>query len=158
MTGRLRHLAFTVPDLEGAERYYASLFQMQVVTREAWIDGSSRQLPHDLGWVDAKARGIELYMLAMRRGRIVLVLFDEASPRVRARGVPRRPMIVGLHLTAREIAEVEKRLGSEEQWQTAQQGSRRLCTIDDRYGITWQLDTNPDFVGVGDGSGRWLGT
>lgn len=156
MPAQFLHVAFTVPDLEAAESYYMSLFAMRVITREAWGDGASRQLPHHLGWADARARGIELYMLALRRDRVVLALFDEASPHVRANGVPMRPGIVGLSLSAREIADVEQRLGPEEQWQSEQRGSRRRCTIGDRYGITWQLDTSSGFQGTGDGSGRWL--
>lgn len=156
MTGRFLHIAFTVPDLEAAESYYATLFDMDVITREALAPEGSRQLPHHLGWADAKARGIELYMLALRRGQIVLALFDESSPPVRAEGVPKRPGIVGLTLSAEEIAQVEQRLGPEEEWESQQEGSRRRCTVGDRYGITWQLDTSSEFTGAGDGSGQWL--
>lgn len=156
MTGQFLHIAFTVPDLEAAESYYASLFDMTVITREALAPDGSRQLPTHLGWADAKERGIELYMLALRRDQVVLALFDEASPPVRAEGIPRRPGIVGLTLTAKDIAAVEERLGPEEEWESEQDGSRRRCSIGDRYGITWQLDTSTDFLGAGDGSGRWL--
>lgn len=157
MTARLRHIAFSVPDLEAAESYCAALFDMRVVTREAWVGGANRQLARHLGWADVRSRGIELYMVALRRGHVVLALFDETSPRVlAAMPVPRRPGIVGLVLSAQEIAEVEARLGPGDEWESEQRGSRRLCTIGDRYGITWQLDTSAAFLGAGDGAGQWL--
>jgi hypothetical protein len=71
---RCSHVAITVPALEEAEAYYRTLFDMEVVTREA---AEGRQLPRDKSWKDAHASGIDLYMVALRRGEFVLALFNE---------------------------------------------------------------------------------
>ena len=156
MTEQLRFIAITVPGLEGAEAYYSSLFDMRVVTREAPGPSGGYQLPHDKGWADARAAGIDLYMLGLRRGRLVLALFDEASPTIQERtgGVPRRPFIVGLRMNTTEIAEVRARVGDEQPRPKRSEGSR--FTFRDRYEITWQLDTSGEFLGNGDGNGKWL--
>jgi len=156
VTEQLRFIAITVPDLEGAEAYYASLFDMRVVTREGPGPGGGHQLPHDKGWADARAAGIELYMLGLRRGRLVLALFDEASPTIKERtgGVPRRPFNVGVRMDARDIAAVRARVDGEQQGPKPSEVSR--FRFRDRYEITWQLDTSGEFLGNGDGNGKWL--
>ena len=53
---------------------------MQLITREANGPGGGRQLPHDKELSDARRAGIDLYMLALRRGDFVLALFDETRP------------------------------------------------------------------------------
>ena len=114
---------------------------MRVVTREAPGPDGGYQLPHDKGWADARAAGIDLYMLGLRRGRLVLALFDEASPTIKERtgGVPRRPFLVGVRMNAKEIAEVRARVGDEKSRAKRREVSR--FTFRDRYEITWQLST-----------------
>jgi len=156
VTEQLRLIAITVPDLEGAEAYYASLFDMRVVTREGPGPDGGYQLPHDKGWADARAAGIELYMLGLQRGQLVLALFDEASPTIKARtgGVPRRPFNIGVRMNAKEIAEVRERVGDDEP--RAKRSAVSRFTFRDRYEITWQLDTSGEFLGNGDAHGKWL--
>ena len=152
----LLHIAFTVPDLEAAEAYYTELFDMQLITREAPGPGGGWQLPHDKDWSDARQAGIQLYMLALRRGDMVLALFDETSPVVSERSAPVRPFIVGLQMDPDEIARVCARLGSDETIRTQAGGGDGRCEFRDRYGIVWQVKPHGEFVGNGDGSDRWL--
>ena len=144
MSEQCRHVAITVPGLEEAEEYYRALFDMQVVTREA---ADSRQLPHGKSWKDAHASGIDLYMLALRRGEFVLALFSEVSSIDNESGAPRRPLFIGLGMPPDEIASVRARCGDGEIWDGDQ--------FRDRYGIGWQLGTG-EFIGSGDARGLWL--
>ena len=155
MSERFRHVAVTVPDLEQAESYYTALFDMRLITREAPGPQGGRQLPMHKTWADARAAGVELYMVALQRGDIVLVLFDEASSRVNRAGGPHRPLIIGLNMSTEEIAAVRGRLGDAEEWEPDRQAADR-CLFNDRYGISWQLDTRAQFVGNGEGRGWWL--
>ena len=81
MGGSIRHIALFVPDLREAEEYYQSLFGMELIGREAELeDGLWYTLPLDKSWDDAEAAGIELGMLALRKGEIVLALFSGDAP------------------------------------------------------------------------------
>ena len=143
------HIAITVPDLEEAEAYYRDLFGMEVITREASTPEGDAQLPHDKGWDDARAAGIDLTMLALRRDQFVLALFDESVAADRGLDVPRRPLFVGLRMSAEEISALRARVG--EAWEDDNEGFR------DRYGIFWQPDIGgTEFLGNGDARGRWL--
>jgi catechol 2,3-dioxygenase-like lactoylglutathione lyase family enzyme len=146
-----RHIAITVPNLEEAESYYRRLFDMDVVTREALMPDGARQLPPENGWADAQRAGIDLDMLALRRGSFVLALFDEAAAAFQALAEqPRRPLFVGLTMDSDEISALRERLGPDEAWDDDSGGFR------DRYGIVWQPSSTDAFVGSGEGSGRWL--
>ena len=71
----IRHIALIVPDLRAAEAYYQRLFEMALIGREAKLgDGRWHTLPFDKSWEDAEAAGIELGMLALRKGEFVLAL------------------------------------------------------------------------------------
>jgi catechol 2,3-dioxygenase-like lactoylglutathione lyase family enzyme len=149
-TARYAHVAITVPRLEEAEAYYGRLFQMDLITREATTSDGDAQLPLDKGWADARRAGIELYMVALRRGKFVLALFDESSPAVSGSNPGRvRPLIIGLLMSADEIARVRTELREDEPWD----GSGEFK---DRYGIIWQLTATDRFLGAGERSGRWL--
>jgi len=81
MESYLRHIALVVPDLREAEEYYQSLFQMELIGREAeLVDGKWYTLPAGKSWEDAEAAGIELGMLALRKGDIVLAFFPGPNP------------------------------------------------------------------------------
>jgi catechol 2,3-dioxygenase-like lactoylglutathione lyase family enzyme len=77
----LRHISLFVPNLREAEVYYQSLFQMELVGREAELDdGQWYTLPVGKGWEDAEAAGIELGMIALRKGNIALAFFAGPHP------------------------------------------------------------------------------
>ena len=146
---RASHVAITVPDLEQGEAYYQALFDLEVVTREELGPDGDRQLPRDKDWSDVRGAGIDLYMVALRRGGFVLALFDEASPFIRGLGLPHcRPLFIGLDMPADEIAGVRARLTGED-WDEESGGFR------DRYGVGWQFGSGT-FSGTGDRIGRWL--
>lgn len=150
VTPAYRHVAISVPNLEEAERYYRRLFVMEVITREASMPDGDRQLPPDKGWSDARAAGITLYMVALRRGAFVLALFDEASHASGQTAVARRPLFVGLVMDATEIGRLRERLGDTERWDDDSGGFR------DQYGIVWQPSSSDRFAGSGESSSRWI--
>ncbi|MGD9091830.1 MAG: hypothetical protein PVF74_03205 [Anaerolineales bacterium] len=59
MKSYLRHIALVVPNLREAEVYYQSLFQMELIGREAELDDNQwYTLPVGKSWEVAEAAGI----------------------------------------------------------------------------------------------------
>lgn len=148
MTSYLRHIALVVPNLREAEAYYQSLFQMELIGREAELDdGQWYTLPVDKGWEDAEAAGIELGMLALRKGEIVLAFFPGPHPSGQV-------FAIGLTMPEADIAEVRDQLPPDT---TVLLDNRRRLHFQDRYGIMWQLELpGQEFLMHGDVHGRWL--
>jgi catechol 2,3-dioxygenase-like lactoylglutathione lyase family enzyme len=148
MNRYLRHIALVVPDLREAEEYYQPLFQMELIGREAELDdGKWYTLPAGKSWEDAEAAGIELGMLALRKGDIVLAFFPGPHPSGQV-------FAIGLALPQAQIAEVKKRLPPEAEilLDESEQFNFR-----DRYGIMWQLvPPGDEFLMNGDSAGQWL--
>jgi len=148
MNSYLRHIALVVPDLREAEEYYQSLFQMELIGREAELnDGQWYTLPVGKSWKDAEAAGIELGMLALRKGDIVLAFFPGPHPSGQV-------FSIGLALPQAQVVEVKKRLppDAEVLLDESEQFNFR-----DRYGIMWQLvPPGDEFLMNGDSAGRWL--
>ena len=81
MNSSVRHIALFVPDLRSAERYYRSIFDMELVGRETELaDGQWYTLPFDKGWGEAEAAGIELGMVFLRKDDFGLGLFRGIGP------------------------------------------------------------------------------
>jgi catechol 2,3-dioxygenase-like lactoylglutathione lyase family enzyme len=148
MAGTLRHIALFVPDLRQAEAYYQSLFEMELVGREAELeDGLWYTLPLDRGWDDTQAAGIELGMLALRKGEIVLALFAGDAP-------PGQVYAIGLTLPVEEIAKIRSRLPANAEM-GAYEGNHLVFR--DPYQIIWQISVpGTPFQTTGDNAGRWL--
>lgn len=146
--GTIRHIALFVPDLRQAEAYYQWLFGMELIGREAELeDGLWYTLPLDKGWDDARAAGIELGMLALRKGEIVLALFAGDAPQGQV-------FAIGLTLPAEEIAAIRSRLLSDAEVEMDEPDS---LGFRDRYQIIWQISVpGTDFRTTGDNTGRWL--
>ena len=148
MNSALRHIALVVPDLRDAERYYQTVFGMALIGREAELpDGLWYTLPFDQSWDEAKAAGIEIDMLALRKDRFVLALF---------RGDPVKGQVpfIGLEMPAEEIAKVRARLPQGAQ---SNEGSPNSLEFQDPYQITWQLSApGNEFRTSGDWANRWL--
>ena len=144
----VRHIALVVPDLPEAEAYYQSLFQMALIGREAeQEDGEWYTLPHDKSWDDAEAAGIKIDMLALRKGGIVLALFQgpDISGQVYA---------IGLAMPRERVDEVRKQVPPGAEVTRDRDG---YFNFRDRYGILWQLmPPGDEFLMNGDVSGRWL--
>jgi catechol 2,3-dioxygenase-like lactoylglutathione lyase family enzyme len=148
MAGTLRHIALFVPDLRQAEAYYQSLFEMELVGREAELeDGLWYTLPLDRGWDDTQAAGIELGMLALRKGEIVLALFAGDA-------LPGQVYAIGLSLPAEEIARIRSRLPANAEVEMDEPDS---LGFRDPYQIIWQISVpGSEFRTAGDFDGRWL--
>jgi len=148
MAGSLRHIALFVPDLRQAEAYYQSLFGMELIGREAELeDGLWYTLPFDKGWDDALAAGIELGMLALRKGQIVLALFAGDAPQGQV-------YAIGLNLPAEEIAGIRSRLSANAEM-GAYEGNHLVFR--DPYQIIWQISVSGnEFQTTADFTGRWL--
>jgi catechol 2,3-dioxygenase-like lactoylglutathione lyase family enzyme len=148
MTSYLRHIALVVPDLRQAEAYYQSLFQMELIGREAELDdGQWYTLPYDKGWENVEAAGIELGMLALRKGDIVLAFFPGPQPSGQV-------FAIGLAMPQEQVAEVKKRLPADAE---VILDHPEQFNFRDRYGIYWQLvPPGMAFLMNGDTAGRWL--
>jgi catechol 2,3-dioxygenase-like lactoylglutathione lyase family enzyme len=98
MNSYLMPFALVVPDLQAAERYYPSIFGIELIGREAELpDGLWYTLPFDKGWNEVEAAGIKLDMLALRKGKFVLALF-------RGDETPGQVDVIGLQMPTEEIA------------------------------------------------------
>ena len=148
MISSLRHIAFLVPDLRVAEAYYMRVLDMEIIGREAMLkDGLWYTLPFDKAWDDAVAGGIDLDMVALRKGSFVLALF---------RGNPVFGQIyaLGLVMPAEEIARIRARLG--EDAQITEEGPAHISFIDP-YQINWQISgPGNEFRTSGDFADRWI--
>lgn len=148
MNASVRHLALFVPDLQAAEQYYQSIFEIELVGREALQnDGLWYTLPFNKSWEDAKAAGIELSMSALRKGQFVLALFRGGT-------VGGQIYAIGLEMPAEQIARVRARLP--ENAEIMEEGPGSL-TFRDPYQIIWQISVpGGKFRTAGDFADRWL--
>jgi len=148
MISSLRHIALLVPNLRVAEAYYMRVFGMEIIGREAMLtDGLWYTLPFDKAWDDAVAGGIDLDMVALRKGTFVLALF-------RGNPVYGQLYAIGLVMPAEEIARIRARL--EEDTTITEEGSAHLSFIDP-YQINWQISVpGNEFRTSGDFADRWL--
>jgi catechol 2,3-dioxygenase-like lactoylglutathione lyase family enzyme len=148
MSASIRHVALCVPDLRGTEQYYQRVFDMELIGREALReDGQWYTLPHNKGWDDAIAAGIELGMLALQRGEIVLALFKAEVPLGQV-------FAIGLTMPPKEIARVRSRLPADT---TVQADEPEHLAFWDPYRILWQInEPGSRFSTAGELAGRWL--
>lgn len=143
-----RHIALIVPDLRAAEAYYQPLFDMQLIGREAELDDILwYTLPFDKGWEDAEAAGIELGMVALRKGEFLLALFQGEAPQGQV-------FAIGLSMPEADIAGVRGRLPTDA---TLLEASVDSLVFRDRYQIEWQITVPGDeFRTAGDFANRWI--
>ena len=148
MNSSLRHIALFVPDLRAAERYYQSVFDMELVGREAELaDGLWHSLPFDKGWEEVEAAGIELGMLFLRKDEFGLGLFKSNAP-------PGQVNVIGLKMPTEEIARVRARLPDDTQ---VLEDEPDYLEFRDPYQITWQIMLpESKFSTAGEFANRWL--
>jgi catechol 2,3-dioxygenase-like lactoylglutathione lyase family enzyme len=144
----LRHIALFVPDLRTAERYYQSIFDMELIGREAELaDGLWYTLPFDKGWDEADAAGIKLDMLVLRKDEFALALFRGDAP-------PGQVNVIGLRMPMEEIARVRARLPKDTQ---VLEDAPDYLEFRDPYQIIWQIMLpESKFSTAGDIANRWL--
>ena len=143
-----RHLALVVSDPRAAEEYYQSVFEMELIGREAELgDGRWYTLPFDKGWDDVEAAGIELGMLALRKDQFVLALFKGHAPSGQV-------VVIGLKMPMEEIAKVRVRLPMNPQVSKSTPDYLEFC---DPYQIVWQISLpESEFCTSGHSANRWL--
>ena len=148
MNSSVRHIALFVPDLRRAESYYQSVFDMELVGREAELpDGLWYTLPFDKGWDEAEAAGIELGMLFLRKDEFGLGLFKGNAP-------PGQVYVIGLKMPMEEIAKVRARLPENT---PVSEDAPDSLEFRDLYQITWQIVLpESDFRTAGEFANRWL--
>jgi catechol 2,3-dioxygenase-like lactoylglutathione lyase family enzyme len=137
-----------VPNLRSAEHYYQSVFDMELIGREAELsDGLWYTLPFDKGWDEAEAAGIELGMLLLRKDKFVLALF-------RGDASPGQVYVIGLTMPKDEIARVRARLPQEAQ---VSEDAPDYLEFRDPYQIIWQITLpGSEARTAGDFANRWL--
>ena len=141
MIKSVSHIALFVPNLQEAEQYYQTLFNMNLIGREAERENDLWfTLPFDKNWEDAKKAGIELDMIALRRGGLVLALFRGDKPLGQV-------FVVGLSATEEEIEAIYKKLSPETSIDLYQPD--RLEFVNPYY-ITWQIAVDPVFRTAGE--------
>jgi catechol 2,3-dioxygenase-like lactoylglutathione lyase family enzyme len=148
MKSALSFIALIVPNLQAAEDYYQSIFNMQLIGREAELaDGMWYTLPFDKGWDDAEEAGINLGMLALRKGKFVLALIRGDAPLGQV-------SVIGLEMSMKEMEDVRARLLKDQQ--VLESAPDRL-KFRDPYQITWQISLpGKEFSTAGDNANRWL--
>ena len=148
MNSSLRHIALFVPDLQAAERYYQSVFNMELIGREAELaDGLWYTLPFDKSWDEAEAAGIKLDMLALRKDEFALALFRGDAPAGQVN-------VIGIRMPMEEIASVRARLPGDTQ---VLEDEPDYLEFRDPYQITWQIMfPGSKFSTAGVFANRWL--
>ena len=148
MNSSVRHIALFVPDLRSAERYYQTIFDMELVGREADLaDGMWYSLPFDKGWEEAEVAGIEPGMVFLRKDEFGLGLF-------RGDGSPGQIYLIGLKMPMVEIAKVRARLPENTQ---VNEDAPDSLEFRDLYQITWQIVLpESKFSTAGVFANRWL--
>jgi catechol 2,3-dioxygenase-like lactoylglutathione lyase family enzyme len=148
MNCSLRHIALFVPDLLTAEQHYQSIFDMELIGREAELEGGLwYTLPFDKGWDDAEEAGIKLDMLALRKDEFGLALFRGDAPAGQVN-------VIGLRMPLEEIARVRARLPGNTQ---VLEDEPDYLEFRDPYQITWQIMLpESKFSTAGIFANRWL--
>jgi catechol 2,3-dioxygenase-like lactoylglutathione lyase family enzyme len=148
---RWSHMALLVADLQGAERFYSQLFDLQVQFREARTKDGWATLPQGAGWSDAIAAGIELDLSFLRREGLVLALERAAEPTTGLGRISHLAVTVELS----SIAELKQR--AEELGCQITLDRPRTVLFTDPFGIKWELEAaDGQFRSTGEQTGRWL--
>ena len=148
MNSSIRHIALFVPDLRTAEHYYQSIFDMELIGREAELaDGLWYTLPFDKGWDEADAAGIKLDMVGLRKDEFALAFFRGDAPVGQVN-------VIGLRMLIDEIARVRARLPGDTQ---VLEDESDYLEFRDTYLITWQIMfPGSKFSTSGVSANRWL--
>jgi catechol 2,3-dioxygenase-like lactoylglutathione lyase family enzyme len=148
MNSSLDFVALVVPDLRAAERYYQSLFGMELIGREAELEHDLWfTLPFDKGWDEAEAAGIVLDTVALRKDEFVLVLMKGDAPAGQV-------SVIGVKMLTEELVGVRARLPKEAEMS---KGRPDYLEFRDPYRIVWQVTVpGGTFRTAGDFANRWI--
>ncbi|WP_336361775.1 VOC family protein [Haladaptatus sp. ZSTT2] len=70
----VHHLVLLVDDVPGGESYYKELFDLELLFREAALDGEPGTVPDDLSWDEALREGVTPYMSFLGRDEFYLAV------------------------------------------------------------------------------------
>jgi catechol 2,3-dioxygenase-like lactoylglutathione lyase family enzyme len=144
-----RYLATYVSDLEAAEAFYTSVFDLGLLFRESrQNDESWHTLRDDLGWDEIYRRGIHVDMVALERDEFVLALLE---------GRPREGTLYEI-CVAVEAPEVEATRGRLPDHVAVEEFAPGWLRFIDPFGFRWTVrDRDVPFRSSGDIAERWLG-
>jgi catechol 2,3-dioxygenase-like lactoylglutathione lyase family enzyme len=145
----VRHIALFVPDLPAAEEFYRGIFDSQLLMRESEMDdGLWYSLPLDKGWLDAEEAGIQIDMIALKRGEFVLALF-------RGQPDPKATVLeIGVSMPPADITALRDRLPESVELLPHEHGD---LMVRDPFGYVWHFwPAGTPFTSNGESSGRWL--
>lgn len=142
-----KHVALLVPDLEQAEEHYRTIFDAELIGREALVeDGTWRSAPPGSDWDDIRSASVDIGWVGLRRDDLVIALFG-GDPR------PQQTLYcIGLTVTQDEVADIHGRLPEST---TVEVHTDDALTFIDRHGFRWQC-FGPGFMTAGDARGDWL--
>ncbi len=147
MINGISHISLMVANLEAAESFYSELFGMTLIGRESLQDdGQWYTLPFDKTWQDAHNTGVILNMVALRKDKLVLALFQ-------GKVIAVEPRYIGLSVDKDEINAIRSRLSSEIVLLNDQEDRLEIM---DPYQIIWQIAVDPVFQTAGEFAGRWI--
>jgi len=146
----LTHVALRVPDLRAAERFYTALLGREPAFREAEDDGTWYTLPAGTGWEDALAAGVEPSMCMIRWEGFAIALVEEPG----AATVDGPVDHVGLMADEEDLERIRAladELGLRVPYQRG-----GLVTVEDPYGLCWEVSLSGGLASQGERLGRWL--
>lgn len=147
MSTYVSHIALVVPDLQEAENFYKNLFDMELIGRETMkADGLWYTLPFDKDWEDVKTGGLNIFMLALRKEKFVLALFQGEKPLGQV-------YVIGLGASHDDIKSIHSRIQPDI---SILEFRHDFLEFVDPYQITWQIGVDPAFRTSGDFSDRWI--
>jgi len=152
MIRSISHVALRVDDLIESERYYCSLFGLEVAFRDLTVDGVQCSLPIGKTWKDAVARGHTPGLSALSRDGLFLSL--EQSPGAGSGDLDH----IGFAADAAELTAQRTRLEGNGCTVVAERDD--ILVFSDRFGLHWELTTtsleNATAQSTGARLGKWL--
>jgi catechol 2,3-dioxygenase-like lactoylglutathione lyase family enzyme len=144
-----RYLAIYISDLEAAEAFYTSVFDLGLLFRESRRDDESwHTLRDDLGWDEIDRRGIHVDMVALERDEFVLALFE---------GSPREGTLYEICITV-EAAEVEATRARLPGHVAVEESTPGWLRFVDPFGFRWAVrDRDLSFRSSGEIADEWVG-
>jgi catechol 2,3-dioxygenase-like lactoylglutathione lyase family enzyme len=146
------HIALIVSPLRQAEKFYRTLFTLEVAFREAETSDGWYTLPSNAGWDDAEAAGISLGLCSLHRDAFTLALEGGAS------SGGGRLSHIGVQVDTEDLSRlrtVAPSLGCQ-----VVQDVQSLLVFADPYGVRWEMTTSsyddPRRLSTGARLGRWL--
>jgi catechol 2,3-dioxygenase-like lactoylglutathione lyase family enzyme len=147
----LTHVALRVPDLRAAEQFYASLLGREPAFREAEVDGAWYTLPAGTGWEEEAAGGARPTMCMIRWDGFAVALVEEDAGGPGGAGLVDH---VGLMAEEDDLDRI-RRLADELGLRVVHERPG-LVTVEDPYGLCWEVSLSGGIASQGERLGNWL--